>query len=366
MFVALAVLVVAAAVNTWVSADPWLSAVGWLRIIAFLLALAGLPYSERATRALLGGFLVAMLGHVALGLWQFMTLEAQPSTLLGIAGHSAWTLGDSVITAPGERWLRAYGGFPHPNVFGTALLVGLFSLLVISAPKAHPPLAETVPWNGEISGRSGISRLHFVSLEMTMWAVSVFALVVSFSRAALLGFVVLLIVLARKAATRRLAVAGTLAMVAAMAITWPFWTPRFTGSTPNEQRSIVERATVVRGALTILPNALVSRGHGLHALPAQMYQWYGDRDLRLVQPIHNVPFLALIELGGIGALVLVLVLVSLLRHPLFIIHNSLFFLVLLPTFLFDHHLWSLPIGLALVFALAVAASCRASPAGDSA
>ncbi|MBI4449715.1 O-antigen ligase family protein [Candidatus Uhrbacteria bacterium] len=332
---AVGLLLSLAVVNAIVSADSWLSVVGWLRITALLLALAGLPYSERATRAFLGGFLVAMLGHVALGLGQFMTLEAQPSTLLGIAGHNAWTLGDAVITVPGERWLRAYGGFPHPNVLGTALLVALIAVV-------------RWPRNNRV-----VSMIHD-----SLFIILTSALVLTFSRAALLGLVILLAVCAWRSTTRRLAIVGTFALVAAMALTWPFWTPRFTGSTPNEQRSIAERATVVRGALTILPNALVSRGHGLHALPAQMYQWYGDRDLGLLQPVHNVPFLALIEIGGIGVLVLVLVLVSLLRHPLFMIHYSLFPLVLLPSLLFDHHLWSLPVGLALVFVLAVALSHR--------
>ncbi|MBI4434281.1 O-antigen ligase family protein [Candidatus Uhrbacteria bacterium] len=343
-----------AVVNAIVSADQWLSVVGWLRIIALLLALAGLPYSERAMRAFLGGFVVAMLGHVALGFWQFVALEALPSTLLGIARHNAWTLGDAVITAPGERWLRAYGGFPHPNVFGTALLVAL--TIVAAARRDGSRVARQQDMKASASTTFPPRRQLILAFA---FCILTFALVSSFSRSALLGLLILLMVCTFQRAARRLAVVGAVTAAIGIAFTWSFWVPRVAMTNANETRSRTERTDAFRSAGALLfEHPFI--GVGLHAMPRALVERAsrgpanaGPLDPYAAQPVHSVPLLALAEIGPIGVLVLVLVLVTFLRHSSFVIRHSSFLLPLLPSFLLDHHLWSLPIGLALVFILAV-------------
>jgi len=383
-----------AVVNAIVSADPWLSVVGWVRIIALLLALAGLPYSERVTRAVLGGFVVAMGVQAVIGIVQFLTQAIPASTLLGIASHAAWVRGDAVVEAMDGRWLRAYGGFPHPNVFGTALLVALAALA--AAGHGGPPLRvrggegelRTVrnPSQPPLTPRGGAPFPPRRQLILTFaFCILTFALVLTFSRAALLGLLILLAVCAWRVATRQLATVGALALVAAMAITWQFWTPRFTGSTPNEQRSITERTSGIEAAIAFA-NIPPFFGIGLHAMPRALWgfrpqsaEWkmrwplhQSSVDARenltrrsLAQPTHSVPLLALAEIGPIGVLVLVLVLVLLRHSSLFPLHSSLLVLPLLPSLLFDHHLWSLPIGLALVFVLAMSVGTLTSARVDT-
>ncbi|MDO8599569.1 MAG: hypothetical protein Q7S02_05665, partial [bacterium] len=226
--IAFGLLISLATVNTAASVDPWLSAVGWVRIIAFLLAFAGLPYSERATRAFLGGFLVAMLGHVALGFWQFATGHGFASTLLGTAAHDAFVRGDSVLETLDGRGLRAYGGFPHPNVFGVALLAALAALVrwSLASPPSPPSREGGKEKNSPLlpeGEREGVCAvLH------STFCILIFALVFTFSRAALLGLIVFLAILARRMVTRRFAAVGVLTLVAATAVTWTFWVPRVT------------------------------------------------------------------------------------------------------------------------------------------
>ncbi|MBI4142998.1 O-antigen ligase family protein [Candidatus Uhrbacteria bacterium] len=343
-------LLALAAVNTWVSADSDLSTIGWVRLIAFLFAIAGLPYSRKIARAFLGGFVIAMLGHAVIGIVQFFALSSIASTLLGIAPHAAWTLGDSVIVREGERWLRAYGGFPHPNVFGAALLVALLSLPVIS----------TGAKRGLTLLRKGSDpfSLTMLSLEMTIWVIFTAVLLLTFSRAALLGLGVLLVACACQRAMRRFAVIGTVVAVIGIALTWSFWVPRVAVTGANEARSRTERTDGFRGAGTLLrEHPLI--GVGLHAMPRALIARTPARDPYTAQPVHNAPLLALVEIGAVGVLVFVFMLIffiASLRHDPCSMRNSPFLFVLLPSLLFDHFFWSLPVGLALFFVLAVSMS----------
>ena len=354
----IAMLGVLAAMNTWLSADAWLSAVGWIRLIAFLFALAGLPYSRETMRAFLGGFLAAMGVQAIIGIAQFVTQVIPASTLFGIATHDAITLGDSVVETGGERWLRAYGGFPHPNVFGAALLAALVAF--VAAGHGGPPL-RVRGGEGELRVVRNPSQPPLILRGRALnvaFCIFTFALVLSFSRSAILGLLILLAVCAWRVATRRLALIGTLALIAAMAVTWSLWAPRVTGDGRNESRSIAERQSGIRDALA-LSAIHPFFGVGLHAMPQAVFRsgstfnpGFSPYD---VQPVHNVPLLILVEIGVVGVLVLVLVLVTILRHSSFVIHHSSFFLPLLPPLLLDHSFWSLPIGLALAFVLIMSA-----------
>ena len=67
-------------------------------------------------------FLVSMLCQSIIGLYQFITQDTFAYTLLGLQYHDIWHGGTATVTAQNERWLRVYGGFPHPNIFGGILI----------------------------------------------------------------------------------------------------------------------------------------------------------------------------------------------------------------------------------------------------
>jgi hypothetical protein len=69
----------------------------------------------------------AIFPHAVLGIIQFCTQWVVGSKWLGMATQDPMVPGVSVIESMGKRWLRAYGGFPHPNIFGGWLLMGLVS-----------------------------------------------------------------------------------------------------------------------------------------------------------------------------------------------------------------------------------------------
>lgn len=97
----------------------------WVRLLegAFLFYLfknAPLRFS-----GFLAAWIFAAVIQSALGIWQFFTQDISASSLLGIAAHNPLELGTSVVEAGDHRWLRAYGGFPHPNIFGAYIAVSI-------------------------------------------------------------------------------------------------------------------------------------------------------------------------------------------------------------------------------------------------
>jgi O-antigen ligase len=79
-------------------------------------------------KPVLVAFLLGLIIPIALGWFQVLTGGSSESTLLGIADKDAQTLGVAVVETDDGRTLRAYGTFPHPNIFGGYLAVGVIAL----------------------------------------------------------------------------------------------------------------------------------------------------------------------------------------------------------------------------------------------
>ncbi|MEA3463640.1 MAG: O-antigen ligase family protein [Patescibacteria group bacterium] len=85
---------------------------------------------------LIYSLLAGIFLQACLAIWQFLTQSDFACKWLGMALHRAGDLGISVIeTLEGERWLRAYGGLDHPNVLGGLLVVGLLLFLGLFVTK---------------------------------------------------------------------------------------------------------------------------------------------------------------------------------------------------------------------------------------
>jgi hypothetical protein len=329
--IAFGLLILAAVANIAVSTDRPLSAVGWMRAIGFIFAPIGAMGGPGFRRPFMWGFLVAMGVHTALGIMQFVTLAAPASTLFGIAAHAAWIPGDAVIATADARWLRAYGGFPHPNVFGTALLVAL--------------TAVAVAWQGAGARRPRLQS----SLRHAAFIVFVFALVLTFSRAAWLGYLALLAVLVVRRTTRDIAIVGAAAFAVFLLATAPLVAPRIAARGALEERSIGERRMGVNDALllSVIPPFF---GTGLHAMPQALMAFDRTRNPYTAQPVHSVPLLAIAEIGWMGIALVMLALIHVFPRGM---PWRWEWLALFPSLLFDHALWSLAVGPALVLAFVV-------------
>jgi O-antigen ligase len=317
--------------------------VGWFYMIhlvsaAFLFFL--LTDSRTDLKKVTVLFLCGLLVPVVLGWVQVLTGSATASKFLGVAAKEAATPGISVIQTEAGRLLRAHGTFPHPNIFGGWLAVGLVM----------------IAW-----------LVRFIESRWQLFAllggagVLASTLVVTFSRSAWLGVLgAFLLLLAgmwvqKKKPSKQLIALGVVGAVCVFATVLSFHEQvlaRFTPSLPLETISLEERASQYEQFGGVFFERLLF-GVGPNAYTFTLAQQDPGLDVWAYQPVHNVFLLLLAELGVVGFAAFLFLVFS--TNPF--AHASLkkvggvFALGLGATFfligLFDHYLWTLWPGLAL-------------------
>lgn len=301
-------------------------------------------------------FVAGLLIPVGLGVYQVFTGDAFASSWLGLAAHDAGVLGPSVIEGVASRWLRAYGTFDHPNIFGGYVATALLCIL------------------GLLSRQAKGARLHKLFL-LSLLCLFSFALVISFSRSAWLAFLLALFVsgslLLWKHRVRAVAalpfLSLTLLLLAvSVAI---FADPVFSRFSPDlrlEARSLTERSSEYQQFPEVFfERPLTGVGVGgyllaLEALDPGQPAWS-------YQPIHNSLLLILAEVGIMGAVAMLLWAVSIDKiNYAAIRHGSVRAItaiglgtILLVVALLDHYLWSSWSGLVLL-AFSMAMTLRLS------
>ncbi len=125
-------------------------------------------------------FLSSIFLHVSLGIYQFLSQKTFAFKYLGLASHYPEDLGVSVVETLSGRWLRSYGGFDHPNIFGGVLAI---SIILASYLLAKKKLIRT---KREIAESVFLFVFYFFAL---------LALIFSFSRSAWIALFIGLIAL---------------------------------------------------------------------------------------------------------------------------------------------------------------------------
>ncbi|MDG1949413.1 MAG: O-antigen ligase family protein [bacterium] len=285
-------------------------------------------------------FVCGLCIPVILGWIQVLTGGATASTFLGVAAKEAATLGVSVIETGSGRLLRAHGTFPHPNIFGGWLAMGLILIAWLV--------------------RFVESRWQLVLL-LGGAGVLASTLVVTFSRSAWLGllgaFLILLVGMwiQKKKPRKRLVALGVVGLVCVFATVLSYHDQvlaRFTPSLPLETISLEERASQYEQ----FGDVFVERplfGVGPNAYTFVLAQQDPGQDVWAYQPVHNVFLLLLAELGvmGFGAFLYLVFSTNPFAHASLKKVGGVFALALGAVFfmvgLFDHYLWTLWPGLAL-------------------
>lgn len=256
--------------------------------------------------ALLSGIFI----HAGLGIWQFLTQSDFACKWLGMAGHSASAGGTSVVEVAeaGERWLRAYGGLPHPNILGGVLAIGTLIILGILINY------ESRIKNYELKRKSSY-LLPLISYLLIL--VFTAALFFTFSRGAWLSLAVGLLVLSvanywKKNKSASLVISRSiLIMFLLLAILSVFYSgiinTRLTGGTELEEKSATERMVSMSDAREMIKEHPVL-GVGVGNYSLELAEQDPGGSAWSYQPVHNTFLLVWAEIGFMGLMFFVSVL----------------------------------------------------------
>ncbi|MFZ2681587.1 MAG: O-antigen ligase family protein [Patescibacteria group bacterium] len=303
----------------------------------------------------MSGFVLGLLLPIALGLYQVIVGESGASKWLGLAPRSAEALGDAVWQAPdGQRMLRAYGSFSHPNIFGGYLAVGF--LLAMSG------LATRLK--------------HF---QWPLCFILAFGLALTASRSALLGCLLggglwLLVRYFRPTTVVRKLVMPIAVTVIGAALSVTLLAPGLAASLRGggelETRSLSERVIQYQDFPATLSWQTLAFGHGPRNYVFTQADLHPNKSVWEYQPIHNVPLLVLSEVGVLGLLALIGWMIALDRlnfsrfpHPDAALAHGLG-KVLFVIIFFDHYLWSNWSGLVLATIVASFLLRAGEPSSD--
>lgn len=314
-------------------------------------------------------FCVGSVVQAVLGLWQFFSQSTIASSLLGIAAHPVWEGGTSVIELAGERWLRAYAGFSHPNVFGGWMVIAIIFIvdLIVSESRV-------------------IVRRILLGMLILLSA----GLGVSFSRSAWIALLVGMVVIgilrfrhcepqggvAIQKYNKKLFACSAIIGISIIAVLFPYralLVTRVQHSARLEQLSLNERTQQYDQAWEILRTQSWIKGRGLQGVAGagnytlEVATRHPDLPIWNVQPVHNVFVLIASEMHASSLIWLVLIFYYCLKRALGITPLSSFkrhvwkqlrdpqsalplalLTALIPLLLLDHYLWSLHTGLLLV------------------
>ncbi|QQS16069.1 MAG: O-antigen ligase family protein [Candidatus Moraniibacteriota bacterium] len=167
LFIAISTLFLWSLLSALWAVDESLAFLSAWRVLLLVLAFVLARYGGFSIRKTISVFLLSMSIQALLALSQWVGQFVALSTLLGMAEHDPSRWGTFVLKTENGRFLRAYGGFEHPNVLGGALAVAAL-------------------FGGWFSVTA--KKVSFRAASLGATALLSFVLVLTFSRSGWMGF----------------------------------------------------------------------------------------------------------------------------------------------------------------------------------
>jgi O-antigen ligase len=318
----------------------WYYTVQILLAVAFTLLLRVNKMRPVSIAGVLG---VAGLAQSLIIFWQWGRQSISGNVWLGISEKLAEASGVAVVLADGERWLRAYGTFTHPNIAGGFLAIAMVSVVWL--------VLHTI----------SRARIFYIAVLPIL----VFALGLTFSRSAWLAMVcgvgvVTVYAFFKKISWRKIVATIAIIVLSAGLFIWVHYdlvASRIAPTTVLEQRSLNQRVGSAYEALDrIVMSPLLGTGLGTYTLVSS--QQHPDQPAWVYQPAHLMWLLMLSEIGVVGTLLFITFVVSAMWRNR---NNSLamgMLAVLLVVSVFDHYLWTSWSGVLLWWAVILGARER--------
>ncbi|MDP2586391.1 MAG: O-antigen ligase family protein [Candidatus Komeilibacteria bacterium] len=343
----LAIIVYSALSILWAT-DKTLAAQGLLRIVEGAVLFWLIIDQIRSNAWLKDKFKLSLIGaglvQGGLAIYQFFTQSTFAFKWLGLSLIDVREPGTSAIEFLDERWLRAYGALPHPNILG-----GFLAICLLVAIIGLWNLKERLKQSSEITKQDyWLNLFHWMAIVIMF-----IGLLFSFSRsgalALIIGFIYLTIIAFRKKLKSALVVnlktaVVFLAIVGLFLVGFPYQllTTRLDPQARLEKWSLEQRLSAQQQAQTIFKEQPLL-GVGLGNYTKVMKDKITDAPGWYYQPVHSWYWLVLTELGVIVFLLFAFLIVNLWRKTDSISRSLIIALLILG--LFDHYLFSLYFGI---------------------
>lgn len=313
------------------STNEALSFYWWLRLMEAIILMFIILNAQFKIRLVLWSFLISGVVQSILAFWQFLSQEVMVSKWLGMASHFPVDINSSVVGTGDYRWLRAYGSLPHPNILGGYLVVCFIAGLYLY-------------FNHQNNWRRLIATISLIFITVGLFF--------SFSRsawlAAIIVYLIWLVIFFYKKRfidLIKISIYLLLILTPLVIIYNSLVFTRLSATQKLEEKSIEQRLDSLTEAKEIIfKNPIFGVGLGdytnyLVSFKPGFLGWH-------YQPAHNIYLMALAELGVIGFLFFLIIIIF-----VFYKSSDLFtvsaFLALLMIGLFDHYLWTSYFGLML-------------------
>lgn len=286
-------------------------------------------------------FISAILPAV-LAIYQFLSQDIAACKWLGLAAHQAADSGTIVIEA-GGRWLRAYGPFSHPNILGGWLSLSFLSgLIVLADSKVNTYMRRAITFAGPLL----VAGMFF-----------------SFSRSAWLSLIicVVLFIYFKRDQFRLKNVRAKIFYPAPQlfyslifflilaALYSPLLLARADSGNRLENISSTERLDQYQEARELFALSPLS-GTGLNNYTVRLMELFPDRPVYALQPVHNIYFLLVAELGLIGLILFLALLIFGWQYRSGLRLNEIYavpLILILIIGLLDHYFYTSYIGIIL-------------------
>lgn len=350
-----------------------------LVLIAMAFAVARIAQERKVFKNILAIIAILAVLQSVIGIAQFINQKAIGLSWLGESPISATDGSSSKIMIEGSRILRAYGLFPHPNILGAFLVLGLLAIVYFYLQTDKELYEKIFDWQkgiGENFKRFIKSRYLYLRIALAGGMFIVLTgLALTFSRSAWLTAAVSLLcftgfaVVSRGTTVRsilRLFIILLASGYALVALFRPFILPRATFT--RTEPAVEYRLRYNELALDLIKKHPWGVGIGnqvLYSVEHDVYQKFGMKEVWQWQPIHNLYLLIAAEIGIVGLIgflgFVIVIFWRRTKHPPITnyrlpITGAMLITLLLIGF-FDHFLWTIWQGrimLWLVIGLAIA------------
>lgn len=170
IFTALGLCTLVAAPTPSSAAIQW-----WIQVFLLSAFFLTLYRAKISTEKIIIWFLFSLIPHALLALSQSVFQVVWASKWLGISGQDPASLGVSVVQTAAGRFLRAYGGFPHPNILGGWMAIGI----LVSAAYAQKLDEQRACLMSIIAALFSIAS--FYSFSRSAWLAMTIGLIVALS-----------------------------------------------------------------------------------------------------------------------------------------------------------------------------------------